>query len=82
MSKLELATSEPLASLKEEEKNCQGNVAAHTNKIRGIPWGTFDSNNQPINHITKIVSKGLITAQSKPIAVCLYFTNTSRQARK
>lgn len=79
---MELATSELLASLNEDEKNCQGNVAAQTNKIRGTPSGTFELNNQPMNHITKIVNNGRSTAHITPIAVCLYLTKMSRQAKK
>ncbi len=82
VSKFEFATSDPLASLKEDEKNCQGKVAAQTNRILGTPSGSLDSNNQPINHITNMVNKGLITLHKIPIVVCLYLTRISRQAKK
>jgi hypothetical protein len=82
VNRFELATNELLDSVNEDAKNCQGKVAAHTSKIRGTPSGTFESNNQPMNHITAIVNKGRITLHNTPIAVCLYRTNISRQARK
>ena len=82
VSKLEFAIKELLASPNEEEKNCQGKVAAATKTRRGIPSGMLDLNNQPINVITTIVSKGLITLHKIPIVVCLYLTKISRQAKK
>jgi len=82
VSKFELLIKELLVSLNEVEKNCQGSVAAQTNKIRGTPSGTFDSNNQPMNHITNIVNAGLSTLHKIPMAVCLYLTKISRQAKK
>jgi hypothetical protein len=71
VSKFELATKELLVSLNEDEKNCQGKVAAHTSKILGTPDGTDELNSQPINHITNIVSTGRITLHNTPMAVCL-----------
>lgn len=82
VSKLEFVIKELLASPNEEEKNCQGNVAAATKTRRGIPSGMLDLNNQPINVITTIVSKGRITLHKIPIVVCLYRTRISRQAKK
>lgn len=71
VSKLEFDINELLDSLNEDEKNCQGKVAAETNKIRGTPSGTSESNNHPIKAITKIVNSGRSTAQAIPITVCL-----------
>ena len=42
VSRFELATNEPLASLKAEEKNCQGKVAVQTNRILETPCGTSE----------------------------------------
>jgi hypothetical protein len=70
------------ASLKDEAKNCHGNAAAATSKIRGTFPGTVELNSHPMNAIAKIVSSGRMTLHAIPIAVCLYLTNTSLQARK
>ncbi len=82
MRRFELLIKELLASLNDEAKNCQGNVAAETSNIRGTPCGTLELNNQPKNDITKIVNNGRSNAHTTPIAVCLYRTRISRQARK
>lgn len=82
VNKLEFAINELLVSLKEVEKNCQGNVAAQTSNMRGTPSGTFEPNNQPMNHITAMVNAGLNTLHNIPIAVCLYRTRISRHAKK
>jgi len=71
VSKFEFEISELLDSLKDDEKNCQGSVAAETSSIRGTPSGTSELNNQPIKAITKIVRRGRSTAHRIPIAVCL-----------
>ena len=71
VNKLELAINELAESLKAEEKNCHGSVAAVTSKILGTPSGMLELNNQPIKAIVKMVSNGRINAQSNPIAVCL-----------
>ena len=71
VNKLELVSNELLASLKEDEKNCQGKVAAQTSKTLGTPSGTFELNNQPIKTITDKVSKGRMILQAIPIPVCL-----------
>lgn len=70
-SKLELLINELLISLNAPEKNCQGSVAAETNRTLGTPLGTGVLKNQPINHITRMVNSGFIILQARPIAVCL-----------
>jgi hypothetical protein len=69
-------------SLNAVEKKVQGRVAAATNSSRGVPSGIFDSNNHPMNAITDSVSNGRMMLHNTPIAVCLYRTSKSRQARK
>ena len=82
VNKLELVISELAASLKDDVKNCHGKVAAHTSKTLGVPVGTLESNNHPINTIAKMVRRGFIILHKTPIAVCLYLTKISRQAKK
>jgi hypothetical protein len=82
VNRFEFATNELLASLNDDAKNCHGNVAAQTNNTLGTPSGTVELKSQPMNHIVKMVSNGRNTLHNIPIAVCLYRTKISRQAKK
>ena len=83
VNKLAFATNELEDSLNEFEKNCHGNIPAHTI----IAYGdSFVVGKRPslLKRNVKItmVKNGRNTLHKIPITVCLYLTKKSLQAKK